>query len=176
MTESSRSAPPLAARFDFASPDFVVGLLFAIASAFLLWMSYLPDEQSLSDSLGTMYWPRLVLWGVLGCSMLLIAVQISARKLEARTDSDCTRGSQWPLIAVTCCAAYLALVAIAGFLLSTLAFCVAFPVLLGIRDWWRVAVFSGIVTVTIWLLVIVAMHVILPRGIGAFRDFSLFLY
>jgi hypothetical protein len=163
----------------FASVNFVSGLVLAAFSATLLWVAYLPHEHPLSDSLDGMYWPRLVLWGLLAFSLLLASERLWLRKtaprFEARESED-TETGRWPVIAIACCLVYIALIGIAGFLLSTLLFCAVFPVLLGLRDWMRAGAFSLIVTSGVWLVVIVVMRVTLPRGIGVFREISLYFY
>ena len=157
--------------------NLVAGLVLAAFSAVLLWVTYLPQQESLSSSLDSMYWPRLVLWSLLVFSLILSADRLWSRPVPDEPSDDATAASgSFPVIALACCAVYFVLIGLTGFLISTLLFCATFPVLLGIRDWKRVATFSLGVTAAVWLLVIVLMHVALPRGAGIFRDISLFLY
>jgi hypothetical protein len=158
--------------------DLAAGVTLAVLSALLLGMSYLPHEESLSGSLDSMYWPRLVLWGLLIFSALLASKHFYLRYFEvvAAPEREDAGARAWPLLAIGCCVAYLILVGIAGFLLSTLLFCALFPFLLGLRNWKRLAPFAVGVTAGVWVLVIVIMHVSLPRGIGVFHDISAFLY
>jgi len=157
--------------------NLVAGLVLAAFSVLLLWVTYLPQQESLSSSLDSMYWPRLVLWSLLVFSLILSAQRLWARSVPDETSDDETAASgSFPIIALACCAAYFVLIGLTGFLVSTLLFCTTLPLLLGIRDWKRLVVFSFGVTGAVWLLVIVLMHVALPRGAGIFRDLSLFLY
>jgi hypothetical protein len=158
--------------------NLVAGLVLAAFCVLLLWVTYLPQQESLSSSLDSMYWPRLVLWSLLAFSLILSADRLWSRLLvpdEPSDDAAAASGS-FPVIALACCAVYFVLIGLIGFLISTVLFCAAFPVLLGIRDWRRLAIFSLGLTGAVWLLVTVLMHVALPRGAGIFRDISLFLY
>lgn len=157
--------------------NLVAGLVLAALSVLLLWVTYLPQQESLSSSLDSMYWPRLVL-----CALLVFSIILSAERLWLRlipnepSDDESTASGRLPVIALASCAIYFVLIGLTGFLLSTLLFCATLPLLLGIRDWKQLAVFSFGVTGAVWLLVIVLMHVALPRGVGIFRDISLILY
>ena len=157
----------------------ISGLIFSAVSGFLLWVTYLPHETSLSGSLDTMYWPRVVLWALFFSSAALITTDWWHKAETAPTTSRDEAGNKvqrFPIGSVLCCAAFFTAIASLGFLLSTFLFCAAFAVVLGYRDWKRLAVFSCGVTVIIWLLVIKLMHVSLPRGMGIFRDLSLLFY
>jgi hypothetical protein len=159
--------------------DTIAGLLCAAASAAFLWVSYLPHEESLSSSLDSMYWPRLVLWSLLACSLFMSAQSwwIGAHAAEvADGGRDPAAVGRFPIKAVLGCAAYFLLVGIVGFLISTMLFCAGLPPLLGYRDWRRLAVFSIGFTASVYVVVIVLMRIALPRGIGVFRDISVFFY
>jgi putative tricarboxylic transport membrane protein len=167
----------LASDGKMARVNVVAGLFLAAVSALLLWVTYLPQQESLSLSLDSMYWPRLVLWSLLVFSLVLSAERLWSRPVpDEPSDAAAAASGSFPVIALACCAVYFVLIGLTGFLLSTVLFCVTLPVLLGIRDWKRLAAFSLGVTGAVWLLVIVLMHVALPRGTGIFRDISLFLY
>lgn len=164
-------------RRNLGSPDFVAGASFAVFSGLMLVVAYLPHKHSLTSSLDTMYWPRIVLWGLLMVSLILAARPLWQASESAVASPPLDSDSEhWPLTAIVCCTVYLILVGIVGFLLSSLLFGVAFPLLLGSRRWLRAAAFSLTVTAVFWLLVIDLMHVLLPRGVGVFRTFSQLFY
>jgi hypothetical protein len=161
------------------SINAISGLLFSAVSGLLLWLTYRPHEASLSGSLDTMYWPRVVLWALLFSSVALVATHWGHKAEPARMASGnrADKGpDRFPTATLLCCAAYFTAIALLGFLISTLLFCAAFAIVLGYRDWKRLALFSCGVTVLMWLLVIKLMHVLLPRGMGIFRDVSLLFY
>jgi hypothetical protein len=159
------------------SVDFVAGAAFAAFSALLLVVAYLPHQQSLTSSLDTMYWPRLVLWGLFAVSLILVGGSLW-RTGEGSVEAGASEsaGDRWPLIAIACCIVYFVLVGIAGFLISSLLLGAAFPLLLGERRWVRIVAFSLTLTAVVWLVVIDLMHVLLPRGVGVFHTFSLLFY
>jgi hypothetical protein len=175
---------PDAASSDAESPresdpavDPVAGAAFATLSGLLLVVAYLPQKHSLTGSLDTMYWPRLVLWGLFVMSLVLAASPLwRPSQRGAALQPAGPDGDRWPLIAIACCTLYFILLGITGFLISTFLFGVAFPLLLGARRRGRVLAFAVTMTAVVWLVVIELMHVLLPRGVGLFRTFSLLFY
>lgn len=160
-----------------AAVNLIAGAALAAVSGLLLVVAYQPHKGSLTSSLDTMYWPRLVLWGLFAMSLILAAFALWRTKdIHAADPSSGLEGDRWPLIAIVCCTLYFILLGIAGFLISSFLFGVAFPVLLGARRWLRVVAFSLAMTAVVWLVVIHFMHVLLPRGVGAFRTISLLFY
>lgn len=124
-----------------------------------------------------MYWPRVVLWALLFSSVALVATDLGPKAERAVVgNGDLTKVDRFPIASLLCCAAYFVALAFLGSLVSTFVFCAAFAIVLGYRDWKRLAVFSCAVTFTMWLLVMKLMHVLLPRGVGIFRDISLLFY
>ena len=124
-----------------------------------------------------MYWPRVVLWALLLSSMALLTTDWWPKAERAGVgNGERTKVDRFPIASLLCCAAYFVALAFLGFLVSTFLFCAAFAIVLGYRDWKRLAVFSCGVTVIMWLVVIKLMHVLLPRGTGIFRDVSLLFY
>jgi len=159
------------------SINAISGFIFSAVSGFLLWITYLPHEASLSGSLDTMYWPRVVLWDLLLSSVALVTTDWRPKSERAGVgNAERTKVHPFPIASLLCCAAYFVALAFLGFLVSTFLFCAAFAIVLGYRDWKRLAVFSCGVTVIMWLVVIKLMHVLLPRGMGIFRDVSLLFY
>jgi hypothetical protein len=90
--------------------------------------------------------------------------------------SERTKVYPLPIASLLCCAAFFVALAFLGFLVSTFLFCAVFALVLGQRDWKRLAAFSCGVTVLVWLVVTKLMHVLLPRGTGIFRDVSVLFY
>lgn len=159
------------------SINAISGLIFSAASGLLLWITSVPHEASLSGSLDSTYWPRVVLWALLFSSAALVTADWGPKAERAVVgNEEATKVARFPIASLLCCAAYFAALAFLGFLVSTFLFCAAFAIVLGYRDWKRLAVFSCGVTVIMWLLVIKLMHVLLPRGMGIFRDVSLLFY
>jgi hypothetical protein len=157
--------------------NFIAGAALAAVSGLLLVVAYQPHKESLTSSLDTMYWPRLVLWGLFAMSLILAAFPLwRTKETHAAGPSSGLEGDRWPLIAIACCTLYFILLGIAGFLISSFLFGAVFPLLLGARRWLRAVAFSLAMTAVVWLVVIHFMHVLLPRGVGAFRTFSLLFY
>ena len=155
----------------------ISGLIFSAVSVLLLWITSQPHEASLSGSLDAMYWPRVVLWALLISSIALVATDWGPKARRAVVaNGDLTKVDRFPIASLLCCAAYFVALAFLGFLVSTFLFCTAFALVLGYRNWKRLGVFSCAVTFIMWLLVIKLMHVLLPRGVGIFRDISLLFY
>ena len=68
--------------------------------------------------------------------------------------------------------AYVALVDVLGFLLTSFIFCTVFCMLLGETKVPRAVLFSLCVTIILYVIFFKGMGVILPRGVGVMRDVS----
>lgn len=161
------------------SVNTISGLVFSAISGLLLWVAYLPHEDSLSSSLDSMYWPRVILWALLFFSLVLSTQKwwnIGGLEEVGNGEGGAEKADRIPITSLLCCVAYFFSLGLLGFLISTFLFCAAFAVLIGHRDWKQLAVFSFGVTAVVWLVVIKLMQVSLPRGIWIFRDISLFFY
>lgn len=62
-----------------------------------------------------------------------------------------------------------------GFLLGTFLFTIAYAYLLGEHRLPRLALYSLIITIALYVLFSLALDVMLPRGVGPLRDFALML-
>lgn len=68
--------------------------------------------------------------------------------------------------------AYVALVDVLGFLVTSFLFCAGFCMLLGEKKIWRALVFSLIAVIALYFIFFKGMGIILPRGVGFMRTFS----
>ena len=72
--------------------------------------------------------------------------------------------------------AYMGLMSIIGFILSTLTFVFVNPVIMGYRKYRILVIFSVIVTAVLVVLFGKLLFVPLPRGFGILREISYYLY
>lgn len=155
--------------------DIFWGFAIGCGTAALLWVAYQPQERSFYTSLGAMFWPRIVLWGLLLLSVLLVGMgwyhhirPVAAPQPERRLSH-----LRQPLVLAVTGSAYFASLNFLGFLLATLVFTAASVAILGRRAWLEITVFSVTVTGIVWLVFIKVLNVPLPKGVGIFHQLSL---
>lgn len=149
-----------------------LGIVFFLAQAFSL-----PQSDNPGDVLGAGGFP--VILGILG---LIVLAVITAQVLRAKTrvkipmfDLGTVDGRSLALNVVLLLA-YVAVVDVIGFVLSTLLYLLAAGWTIGYQKPLRLAVYSAAVTVTLTVVFGLLFVVPLPRGIGLLRELSYTIY
>ena len=160
------------------------------AGAFFLYLTSRIDFSAPRGRIGPDFWPR----AVLGLMVLVCVYEIVKRVLFARAEAvvgvaqallwaagedgeaDRKRGSLWRLLGgIAATLAYVLLVSVFGFFLSTFAFLAAFIVLGGYGRWGVALMTAGIGSLVLVIIFMKIVYVSLPLGEGPFRAVSVAL-
>jgi putative tricarboxylic transport membrane protein len=164
-----------------AAADSIWAVVLGGVSIALLLFSYRPQASSPYTSLGGMFWPRILLWGILLLSACLLGITCFLRRL-ATTAVEGAEGvgrGKYPKTVVYvffACFGYFLLLDMIGFIFATLLFLCAMLLILGIRSKRKVAIFSITTVAIFWLVFVKLLLVPLPRGSGIFREISVLLF
>lgn len=159
--------------------ELVFIVLIVLVSAVLFWVAQSFQGHGIYAKLGPEFWPTMVL-GALMILGIFVSVGI-ARKMSREKSWDAPLFTKDPgklrlFAALGLIIAYLILIKLMGFILTTPPFMVLFMILLGEKSkGWMLTVSVGM-TVIIVILFTKAMYVPLPRGVWLFRQISLFFY
>ena len=148
--------------------DAFTGLAVLAASLVLFWAT-LGLERHPMVPVGPGFYPRIVLGITAAMALLLVAVDLMARRRPAVAGEPGTRGNY--ALVVTCFAifaVYVVAMPYLGFRVSTFAFLLAMPVAMerpaNRRRWVAVAVVAGGATLASYFVFERYLHVLLPRG------------
>ena len=157
--------------------ELAFSILILVAAMYLFWETgnfVKPDT-----TMGPSFWPRIVL----GCIIVLVGLAsvdtirtLDKRKAWGQSLMTMDRSKARFFTAVGLGVAYLALLPVLGFILTTPAFMIAFMLLLGEKSTGWMLGTSVAMTAVIVILFTKAMYVPLPRGEWLFRQFSLLFY
>ncbi len=159
-------------------------------AAFFLYLTSRIGFSAPRGRIGPNFWPR----AVLGLMILVCVYEIAKRILFGRADAVVgvaqallraageddeagrARGSLWRLLGgVAATLAYVLLVDVFGFFLSTFAFIAAFIVLGGYGRWCVALMAAGIGSLVLVVIFMKIVYVSLPLGAGPFRAVSVAL-
>lgn len=171
--------------------DALISLIIAVgAVAFLVGSQQYAGVSSSSSDPGAAAWPQVILV-VLLLSSVINLVNVYRRNdsitdlsgylepiADARTDDGSLQvrtETKKYLVGILLIAAYLVVLTDVGFLASTVVFVSLFVWTLGYRSVPKVAVFSVVVSVLIFILFRNFMNIALPYGTGVFRELGIYL-
>ncbi|MBU2235144.1 MAG: tripartite tricarboxylate transporter TctB family protein [Proteobacteria bacterium] len=162
--------------------ELVFSLLIFVGSLFLFWVtgSFQEGRTVLQDAqMGPAFWPRFIL----GCLIILSGIvsvgtirKIAKEKAWGESLMTMDRGRVRFFAAIGLIVAYLFLLKITGFIITTPLFMIAFMLLLGEKSKGWILGVSVVMTGIIVVLFTKAMYVPLPRGVWLFREFSLLFF
>jgi putative tricarboxylic transport membrane protein len=135
------------------------GILFA--GIFLVWHTFDPAYETsfMTAGRGPVFYPRIILWAVL---LLSIIVLVQARA-ESRDEEE-PGPYGWTIAALVATGLYTLAITRIGFVISTLAFTVVLPWIMGYR---RVPIILGlavIYTFAVWYVFEEVFLIILPSS------------
>lgn len=147
--------------------DAAVGAFLAGLSVVLLWQTReIPHPPFVP--LGPAFYPRVVLWALLGLSVLLLASGLRAGRPAVRADLGAwVARHRLVLAAFVLFALYAFAMPRLGYLLATALFTVAMQWLLGRRGARRLPGVAGVAVgtaVVTWIVFERYLYVLLPRG------------
>lgn len=136
--------------------------------------------KSGSNELGAEQWPQVIL--VLLCILLAVNVYKIYRGLkdvpaEKKISSDMIKGffTSKLFIGIILVFVLAFILGYIGFIPSCLLFMMAYCRLLGEKRWGRNFLISLVITAILFLLFYLGLSIMLPRGVGIFRQFALML-
>jgi len=161
------------------SKDVVWGIILGAGTIFLMISTYQPKEGAFIESLGGMFWPRVILWGLLTLSLLLTfnSLRESRQKNQKKAVESTSMGMKRfkkPIYLLLTCGAYFFFLNYVGFICGTLLFIAATMVVLGCTSWKQVFFLSIGSVLVLWFVFLHLFHLPLPKGIWVFRDITLF--
>lgn len=160
------------------SVELILNVAILAFSIFCYWFvgattppSSMPGIMSAAD------WPRLILIG------LVIALSINIVKLLRESKKNAgAEAKKWRelfpprfIVAFVILVAYSIILEYLGFLPSTFLFVMAFSALIGLRKISHLVLGALCSSVAIYVIFQILLQVLLPRGMGVFREFSIFL-
>lgn len=145
--------------------DKLVGFILFFFALIMLFYAFRIEEMTNIKGISSRLWPMLVLLIIVFLSLMLIL----------------KGGNQYifPWQKFLGCLAfflgYIFALQLIGYIPATLFFQVIFLPFLGIKDKKRIMIFSTVTTTIFAVIFKVLLNVLLPLGIGIFRDFNILL-
>lgn len=156
---------------------FLIPIFIFIISAYFYILTTSFRQLKAVEQVGPDFWPKIILLGVMILSILIF---LNERKIKPRLSPDQVEDRSvdrrrviWGLVLIF---GYIILLDHGGFTLLTPIFMGCFMYLLGVRKKGFIMVSSLFLTAIIIILFAKFLLVALPRGVGVFREFSLFFY
>jgi hypothetical protein len=156
--------------------ELIFSIILAAILVFLLGAAFrIPSRTVGTDTLRAGGFPTGVI--VLALVVLVIlTAQYIARAKKAGRVFDGQGIHRKVLTAIGAIGIYAALMNFIGFILATLLFTFANPLIMGYRKYRILAVFSVVLTVLIVLVFGKFFFIPLPRGLGFLRELSYYVY
>lgn len=144
-------------------------------------MSFGLVNQTKSDVLGSAFWPQIILVLLLLCLAWNIYKVIrnirehpgQVEKINFAQIKGFFTGKMFIGIVITALMAIL--LEPLGFLPTTFLFLAAYGILLGERKVWKILVISLVLDLLLYVVFFKGLSIMLPRGMGPLRDFSLWI-
>lgn len=168
-----------------AKKDYIFYSIVIIFATFFLAST--PQIQSTNQSfiIGPKTWPYILLilmifLGLYGIISTLIKSKVmKSEQITSEEEAEPVRKIfklSIPIISLLVVIIYVLLLNIIGFIFSTILFLYGITLLLGTKKQ-TTAILFAIITMAIFVILFsVLLQIPLPRGLGIFREFSLFFY
>lgn len=158
--------------------EIVFNILIGLVILFYLVQALqLPSSDNPADVLGASGFPITIsILGLIVLLMITFRAFKSKHKVEIPMLHLSTIDGRMLVINVLLLAAYIALLDVIGFILSTLIYLVACPLSMGFRKPLLLIVFSVITTTVLVVVFGIVFYVPLPRGVNVFRELSYMVY
>ncbi|CEI81701.1 hypothetical protein J18TS1_38400 [Oceanobacillus oncorhynchi subsp. incaldanensis] len=168
-----------------AKKDYIFYSIVMIFAIFFLAST--PQIQSTNQSfiIGPATWPYILLilmifLGLYGIVSTLIKAKVmKSEELIAKEEAAPVKKIfhlSIPVVSLLVVIIYVLLLNVIGFIFSTVLFLYGITLLLGTKKQLTAILFSIITMVVFVILFSVLLQIPLPRGIGVFRELSLFFY
>jgi putative tricarboxylic transport membrane protein len=132
------------------------------------------------EGVGPEFWPQLLLLGIIGLTGVGLArdavAYLRRERSTLRVDGAAAAGRSILLVAMAVAFGYAFGMQWMGFLAGTVIFQVVFMYVLRVRSIASLAIVTLVNTGLLYGIFIKLLSMPLPRGVGIFRDLSLFFY
>ena len=158
--------------------EIVFNILVGLGIVFYLTQALqLPATDNPADVLGAGGFPIIIgILGLIVLAMITIRVVKEKHKIHIPMLELHTIDGRMLIINVMLLAAYVGLLDVVGFILSTLVYLVICPLSIGYRKPALLCAFSAITTAVLVGVFGILFYVPLPRGIEFFRELSYMIY
>ena len=161
------------------------GTLVVFSCYFLYLTTTFPYPKRLEGELYADFWPKVVLVGLLLNSLFLLILSIAEKiktyrgflsENNVKSLNEKKTNFHKLVLVMLMTALYVYLLKIFGFAVLTLIFLFFFLYIMGLRKRILIIILPFAITVCTILVFTGVMRVVLPRGIGIFRQISILLY
>lgn len=142
--------------------NYIVSLLAAALGVFVLILS--KDFKPVGDDPGPGLWPSILGSVLIGLAVLLLLTTIFSKK-EFQKFHFKTPEFKHMICVTIAIVAYIAVMYVAGFIISTLIFTPISMLMLGERSWLKIAIFTVVLTGSIYVAFILLLKAPLPEAI-----------
>ena len=160
--------------------EIVVKTLILFGSLYLYLASSQFKQLASYQAIGPEFWPQLLLIGIMVLTGIGLARDVIAyakrRRNPVQQDRAAGAGRSILLISMVVAFAYAFGMQWLGFLLGTVLFQVVFMYVLQVRRLQPLLLVTLVNTGLLFGIFIKLLNMPLPRGVGFFRDLSLFFY
>ena len=157
---------------------YVINAAIIAISLFLFFLSNTFDPRNLYDGVGDpSFWPKCILVVIMIIAVASIISEIIKQKKGIIENTEKGKINYKKLVlAVSLSCLYAFSLEYLGFIISTLLFQFLFLLLQGVKKVSTLILTPFILTTLIYVIFVLAMSIVLPRGVGIFRSLSLLLY
>ena len=157
--------------------DIIFSAVLIIAGIrFFIMISADPAAAATETDLGAAFWAQIILVMIIVLSVVNIITALKKMKAEGKTvmsDIDIAGFFKSKLFIGMIAVAILAVaLPVIGFIPSCILFLIGYGVLLNAKSIPKLIVASVLITIVIYILFQGVLDIMLPRGIGFFRDFA----
>jgi len=158
--------------------EIVFNIFLALGIVFYLFHALqLPSTDNPADVLGANGFPIIIgILALIVLAMISIKAAKDKHKIHIPMFEWHTVDGRMLIINVFLLAAYVGLLDVLGYAVSTLLYLIACPMSIGYRKWGRLTVFSVATTTVLVASFGILFYVPLPRGVEFFRELSYLIY
>lgn len=155
--------------------DIIFSVALFLFSGYCFYTVGANSPAATATELGAAFWPQIIL----GLMMVLLAINVRNNLVALKTaDADAKTihikafFTSKLFVGMVIVAIMAFILPYIGFMPTCLLFLIAYGVLLGERNYVRLAIISLVLTLFLYLLFQGVLDIMLARGIGVFRTFA----
>lgn len=158
--------------------ELVVNILMLIGAGYCFWnVGHDIPPSPIPGAMNAAMWPRIILTGLIIALIFNIRAVYKANAAPGAKKEIAIKEffSAKFLLSVVVLVVYSLMLDYTGFLVTTFFFFMAFACLIGLRKPLQLVVGSVVATVLMYVVFQLGLQVMLPRGVGVFRDANIWL-
>lgn len=156
--------------------DIIFSVLLMAFSAYCYYYVGVKSPAGTATELGAAFWPRIILFLMIVLLIVNIINSVKKMKSEGKTVFGEIKPMEFfkskLFIGMIIIAAMAAVLPIIGFMPTCFLFLVVYGRLLGEKNYVKLALFSLLITVLLYIIFQGALDIMLARGTGVFRTFA----